>query len=1344
MTQSPGCGEYLLRWKGDALTVTLKLDAPRKGRAALRTNIGGASMRRREIINHTEKGETPLARAWRDIPMEEVGPGLFSCSTRLDEVGIFSCKACFFPDGSNVPEWPEGENFHVKVEPASTRRANSIYTVFPRQFGGALFRNPEDEPGVREAQSFLEQKGYCAIPPSGTFRDVVRSLDHIMGKMGFKIVQLLPVFPVPTTFARMGRYGCPFAATDFLSVDPALAEFDPRATPLDQFRELVDAVHARGGAIYVDLPANHTGWAATLQTHHPEWYHREKDGRFVSPGAWGVTWEDLVELDFSNPELRVYMADVFLFWCRLGVDGFRCDAGYMIPAETWTYIVARVREEHPDTVFMLEGLGGKLEVTNSLLMESGLDWAYSEMFQTYDRGGFEWYLPGAISRAEKYGALVHFAETHDNDRLAKRGVVYARMRVQLAALLSHQGAWGIANGVEWFATEKIDVHGASSLNWGAKDNMVDLIARLNGILSGHPAFGPGTRLQLVTRGEGNTLAVLRKAEDCNVLVLANLDCGNSCTARWDGASFPTAEVTDIVRGRKLKVDPGKGVVLAPGEVMCLAVAGQEAWKCNVAADGGCAENAGPFVTWRWPEDARRDVCVPSGCALRIEAPCSFRARIADEDGRTVACGGSGSDSVIAPLPYLGDGTRARVFSMEMAAFSKKGVERAKSRVMVLPSGDVARVKLEYSGDDIRRDPRLETMLGDGSGSMARVKLAWGTIGSQYDALFAANADPAVPADRLVLWTRCRAWLQHEGYSRELNGDCVESFRADPAGRFATWRFRVPCGLGKVARFSFTLSLAQDGGPAARLAVRRLDDGGGCVRIVFRPDIEWRSFHATTKAQGDVERAFGAPNALRMAPDCKGFSFSPYPAGGELDFKVRGGTCHFCPQWTYCVAHPEEASRGQESCGDLYSPCWVSCDMQGGSEAVVTAIYRRPSGGTKASLRFPSLSESSDVEGESSISVPAALQEAMRLFVVRRDDVKTVIAGYPWFLDWGRDTFIFLRGAIAAGFLREACDIVAAFARFEENGTLPNIIHGATAGNRDTTDAPLWFILAVRDICAKRGRKRFLSTDCGGRTLEEVVESILSRYVSGTPNGIRVDEASGLVWSPSHFTWMDTNYPACTPRIGYPVEIQALWIASLRFAGGRWKGLADRAAASLVRLYSNGHGLADCLDAPGGESAAKAARDDAVRPNQLMVLSLGALPADAPEDLPRQIVDACEPLVVPGGIRSLSATHLLYRGVYAGDEDSRRKPAYHNGTVWAWPFPMYVEAALACGRIGVKESLSLLASVVENINTGCVCHISEIADGDSPHALKGCLAQAWSVSEMLRVWKVVCLRTRDDM
>ena len=1302
MKQTPPTESFLLKWRGDVLSVTLELDSPRMGRAAFRTNIGHARVRRREIIAETEKGETPLARAWTDIPLDEVGPGLFHADIPLDEVGVFSGKACFFPDGSNVPEWPEGRNLHVKVESAETRANNSIYTVFPRQFG--------------------------------SFREVARRLDHIMDRMGFRIVQTLPPFPVPTTYAVMGEYGCPFAATDFLSVDPAMAEFDEFTTPLDQFRELIDAVHAKKGLFFVDLPANHTGWASTLQTHHPDWFHKEADGRFHSPGAWGVKWADLVELDYSNPELRAYMADVFLFWCRNGVDGFRCDAGYMIPLKTWEYIVARVREEYPDTVFMLEGLGGDLKVTDALLAEANLDWAYSEIFQTYDRGAFEWYLPGAAERSEKFGTLVHFAETHDNDRLAKKGETYARLRVQLAALLSWQGAWGIANGVEWFCREKIDVHGRNDLAWGSESNMVDLIARLNFLLRDNPTFSGASRLSVVTRGEGNTLAVVRETVGADaVLVLANLDCGTPAMIDWDRAAFPFDEAFDLLSERK--VCTSGPVPLKPGAVLCLAASSASA-KLRPAQvpRRSSAQTSKPSFHWVFPRDLRRDVCVPENELVEISAESHFRVRLIDpETGKTLRVyrshpEGARHVAMFDAPHYKGDGTHCRVLEIKMIVYSGEKAERTISRFLIPPTSSAAAAKLSMTGEEVRRHPDYRTVLSNGAGASAQVRVGWGTVASQYDALLAANPNPDVPSDRLNLWTRTRCWLQREGYMREFDAKCVTSFTADPAGRGARWDFLVPCGMGRSASFAFLLSLAE-GKNAARLVVSRYargdNDVDDQVRIVFRPDIEWRSFHSTTKAYAGLEKTFPEKTSETSC----GFSFAPYE--GRFEMSVENGVYHHEPQWCYNVPHAEEVARGQDGAGDLFSPGWISADLKVGDQVVMTGVL---DGDSAVPLRWCA----EQLPSVPTAPVPDVLRQSLDLFIVKRDDLKTVIAGYPWFLDWGRDTFIFMRGMIAAGKIADSVRILRAFAAFEEDGTLPNIIYGKTAGNRDTTDAQLWFIRCVEEIeAAMVGRetgderrdddsRHAANVSRQIQSLKETCGSIVDHYIKGTPNGIKVDPASGLVWSPSHFTWMDTNYPACTPRVGYPVEIQALWISALRFLGRDEP--AARALASVKKLFKrpDGNGYYDCLAAPNGETAAEATPEDTVRPNQLFLITLGVL--DDPS-----ILRATEELLVPGGMRSLNAGHPLYRGVYEGDEDTCRKPAYHNGTVWGWTFPLYAEALVRTKACSRETALQLLASSVENLNAGCLCHVSENADGDAPHAQKGCTAQAWSDSELLRVW-----------
>jgi glycogen debranching enzyme len=268
-------------------------------------------------------------------------------------------------------------------------------------------------------------------------------------------------------------------------------------------------------------------------------------------------------------------------------------------------------------------------------------------------------------------------------------------------------------------------------------------------------------------------------------------------------------------------------------------------------------------------------------------------------------------------------------------------------------------------------------------------------------------------------------------------------------------------------------------------------------------------------------------------------------------------------------------------------------------------------------------------------------------------------------------------------------------------------------------------------------------------------------MSGTPNGIRMDAESGLIFSPSHFTWMDTNFPAGTPREGYPVEIQALWFAGLAFLAhvnpdGPWASQANQVRASLQTLFpvkeDGARYLADCLHAQPGTPAAHAAADDARRPNQLLAITLGAI--EEP-NWRRSILEACEELLIPGGIRSLADRpvktpipvwrngQLLndpknpYWGRYDGDEDTRRKPAYHNGTAWTWLFPSYAEALfITYGETARNTALSLLGSSAEIINRGCMGQVPEVLDGNFPHVLRGCGAQAWGATELYRMVEIL--------
>ena len=1435
LLQTPEPGRRFVRFRGDTVTFALTQARPAPGEAWVRTNIGRGAVARREIVAEVEAEIAPLGRDWFDIPMRRVAPDRFEATLPLAEVGHFQAKALFLPEGERDPLWPEGGNTTFNVGPARTVCGNTIYNAFARQFGPNKDGGGIPRPDQADCIRTLDDAGYTVIPRSGTFRDLVRHLDFIVGELGCRYLQLLPVHPTPTTYGRMGRFGSPYAALSFTDVDPALAEFDPKATPLDQFLELTDAVHARNARLILDIAINHTGWAADLHESHPEWLARDAGGQIVNPGAWGVVWEDLTQLDYAHRGLWRYMAGVFLTWCRRGADGFRCDAGYMIPLPAWRYIVAKVREQYPDTLFLLEGLGGKISVTRSLLDTGNLDWAYSELFQNYDRSQIEAYLPRALEIAGSDGLTVHFCETHDNDRLAAVSPAYARMRTALCALCAPNGAFGFAGGVEWFAAEKIRVHEATSLNWGAARNQVAEIRRLTALLERHPCFQDETDLWLAQTGPGNGIALARhhRPSGRRLVVLVNLDMEQSLRLAWKSDRDGNPPTVDLLTGDRVAVsaaEAGWACDLSAGQVRCLSWDASDlqliraeaqprpttepardpiddpesilsdlapgpvpdrrriqrlralvldllrafrgtrdtedrdidALAAELAADPrALAARLNPegdaprVVNWSWPRDSRRVVAVPPGHILLVEAPRPFRARIFEADrclagDDSLAMEAAGNHfALLGPLPTPADHgdriLRLNVFGNGSAA------ERTEAPLLFLADPDAVRVRMRFERRDLL-DADLRLLGTNGRGGMMRAAVHWGRLDSRYDALLAANLHPEVPEDRRMLLARCRAWVVYQGFSRELGTDCLESFEVDPAGK-GRWRFHVPTGQGGDIFLTATAEMAPNRN-AIRLRFHRRRDGipgrgladDRPVKLILRPDIEDRSFHETVKAFAGPEHHW--PGAV--TPEIEGFAFRP---GGnrELRVRLRNGAFIPEPEWYYMIHRPVEAERGLEPHSDLFGPGYLTTFLDGGETATLEAWTPGPG---------PTEWRPADAEDfPESLDLDAALRAALDADVVRRGDLRTVVAGYPWFLDWGRDTLIAARGLAAAGRLDTARNILKQFARFEESGTLPNMIRGDDARDRDTSDAPLWFAAACADLMDAEGNEAFLDESADGRTIRDALVSIGRSYRDGTPNGIRMDPDSGLVFSPAHFTWMDTNFPAGTPREGYPVEIQALWHGALSLLSridpegeAGWSELAERVRVSLgERFFDPNRGfLSDCLHARPGQGAAEARPDDHLRPNQLFAISLGAV---SDPSMAGAILRACEELLTPGAIRSLADRpvsvpleirrdgellndpYYPYAGQYAGDEDTRRKPAYHNGTAWTWVFPTFCEAyAAVYGESGRPAARAWLAGGTRLLNRGVAMHLPEILDGDAPHAPKGCDAQAWGASELLRVWR----------
>lgn len=1407
--QEPAAGVKMLKWVGDVLEIKAFREGTSRGRMVFRTNVGAAGIRRDEVLAQVEDKRLMSGDDWHDIPMEPCGQGAWSLKIALLEVGVFDGKVCFIPEKSPVPEWPEGENMVIKVAPEHTAAGNTIYAAFTRQFVTPYMHHARSPKAQFEGiEQRLDEEGFTVIPPSGTFRALARHLDHICFDLGFRNLLLLPIHPTPTTFARMGRYGSPFAGRDFLDIDPALAEFDTHATPLDQFKELIAQVHARDAYIFMDLPANHTGWAATFMTHHPEWYCRNSDGSFHSPGAWGVVWEDLVELDYQNEDLRKAIADVFLYWCHQGVDGFRCDAGYMIPKEAWDVIVALVRREYPDTVFFLEGLGGPMDITERLIGRSGLDWAYSEVFQTYNRDAFEAMLPSMLKLSEQRGPLIHFAETHDNNRLAANSTTFAKSRMMISAMLSQQGGFGITAGVEWFATEKIDVHGCGALNWGASENACVLLRRLNTILRLHPLFGVETRLRQLQHGGGNVIAVVREREGYEpLLILANLDCGQMQTVHYDRSAFCAHEAVDLISGKTYRLSDA-GIALDAGQVCCLSTRPADLSALEAALrqrettpvlnishrrrrtmmmrtlewlgepidlNGDLDAKAFEFIAdplaftrdrygairaieLTLPKDTARCVPIlPSGL-LFVKCPWPFRAALQDNEGEVIRCGkaialADGTYGVMLTTKRRGSKPqppRHETMFLKAEIYSPHGIQKTTSKLLSL--GDdpdkAGQVKRRFSGPEVNAMGNGRLLLTNGTGAMSQIRLKWGEVQSQYDCLLGLNRHPVVPDDRHIFLTRCQAWIVCNGYHTPLSAACLEHVTVAPDGSVAEWRFAAPCGMGR--RVPVVLRVAMEPGKN-RVVLRftrerrhaRWRDPDVSVGLILRPEIEWRNFHCKTKAFTGPEKAF--PTFITNHPD--GFSFKP-EKGWHLGVMMLGSDWHYEPKWTYNIAHPEEAARGQEPASDLWSPGWFHIELARGATVNLVA-------GQDLTSRVPKVPALSKVLPSAPMLLEDAMSMALTNYIVRRDQHKTVIAGYPWFLDWGRDTLIFLRGVAAAGRWEEVFDALTEFGRFEKGGTIPNMIRGEDDANRETVDAPLWFAVICDDAIAAFGAKRVLEHPCGNRTLKDILLSIAENYIKGTENGIRVDPKTGLVWAPHHYTWMDTNYPAGTPRNGYSVEIQALWVRLLDLLGRevdkKWKRLASRVRRSFKTYFSlpDGNGLSDCLYAECGVSAMDAQQDDAIRPNQLYAVTLGLLKND--KALARSVIEATMCLLTPGSIRTLANAptkrplpivrdgHLLndphnpYWGRYEGDEDTCRKPAYHNGTGWTFPFPLFPEAIfLVEGERARKVARAILASGSCLANIDCVTQLPECTQGDFPHEPCGTGAQAWGVSEYARV------------
>ncbi|HEX6244229.1 MAG TPA: glycogen debranching enzyme N-terminal domain-containing protein, partial [Polyangiales bacterium] len=904
----PRPGEHLLRYVGDRFEIRIgrppELDA--SARAFLRTNLTREEVARAEVISGAgREAEDTFAFAgasWRDIPLAPRGDG-YELDLALLEVGHFRAKA-YCVDAKGRQFWPEGSDVGISVHPDQLRTANLIYCAFARAIGrdGQPALSPELARGLRS----LDERGYAVIPPSGTLRGLSRQLPHIFDTLGCRILHLLPVSPVPTTFARMGRYGSPYAQLDLTGIDPALVEFDKRTTAVDQFRELADGVHLRSGLLILDVVLNHTGWGSRLMEEHPEWFKRDKGGEFHSPGAWGVVWADLVELDQSHHRLWRALADSLITWCRRGVDGFRCDAGYMIPLPAWQYIVARVRDQYPNCVFLLEGLGGAWEATQNLLTSGGMQWAYSELFQCYEPRHVADYLDHANRQSRRIGILTHYSETHDNDRLAKRGAAWSSMRNHLSALSSHAGGFGFTAGVEWLCTHKIDVHEAHPLSWGQEPNLVAELSRLARLLREHPCFFDGAEVERLSESDSPVLALHRVSADGRneCLVLINLD-----VERGQAVSLPAAALRKLgeryvdlldraVPAIEWLSDEQARVPVGPAASLCLAASSQveglsgdvyrerraqAAWAYAMLATQmphealGAADFAalGELVAadpQRFlaslravdTDAARADLLAAlKSAAERTLYPNVVRARRADAY-RVVLLPPEHFLLLEDEHPFevhvmLDERERhlrstkmdgVHVVALHAAARAAEVDVRLRVARFGAPGTEVAATVRVLAATPalVAGGARDLVLLTNGRGAMARLYADFGRVRSKYDCLLGANLHPNVPVDRHILVKRARAWVNADGFVTALDAGNLASIEPGPPAR---WVFRANAGDGRRVGIELHVAFVPLA-DAVVLRFARVECGGvelpldRSVSLVLRFDLEDRNFHQETR------------------------------------------------------------------------------------------------------------------------------------------------------------------------------------------------------------------------------------------------------------------------------------------------------------------------------------------------------------------------------------------------------------------------------------------------------------------------------------------------------------------
>jgi predicted glycogen debranching enzyme len=610
--------------------------------------------------------------------------------------------------------------------------------------------------------------------------------------------------------------------------------------------------------------------------------------------------------------------------------------------------------------------------------------------------------------------------------------------------------------------------------------------------------------------------------------------------------------------------------------------------------------------------------------------------------------------------------------------------------------------------------RREWVLTNGAGAYA-MGTASGINTRRYHGHLVAAVTP--PTGRMVLLAAIDAFVQTGAnpmgisanqYPGAVHPEGFHYLRSFTVDKAATWRYRA-----SGAEIVKKLAIHPD---RNAVTITYENAGTGPVTLTLRPLVCHRDHH------GNFYESPQYPDSLEFLPE------ETLVVAGDVGLHLAHGDGERVPVqgWYYRFEHAREAERGLADREDLFCPCELRYRLRPGEKAVLVAS-------TEPGVQPMTVDE----ESERDLRLTSMLRDAAERFFVRTRNRATIIAGYPWFTDWGRDTMISLPGlCLHTGHVAEARQILADYATQIYRGLIPNrFVEVGERPDYNTVDATLWFANAIYKTLQQEWDEPF------ARTMLAALEDVYKWHRDGTLFGIHVDSADGLLTQGEpgvQLTWMDAKVGdwVVTPRHGKPVEINGLWINALRileWLAGRlpdvaknspevYRADAERAEASFEqRFWHEGRGhFLDTIDPT----------DASLRPNQLIAMAVPFSPVSEARARRALGVIARE-LVTPNGVRTLGPNEPGYRGTFIGPL-TELDAAYHQGTAWPWLLGSYVTALVRFtgDRQEGKRVLRNARTMLEEYGLG---GIAEVYDGDEPQHPGGCPWQAWSVAEILRAW-----------